>query len=611
MTLTYGDRSKGSRGLKVQTFTTDALVFAVYVDLDGKGRFFTPRWPSVPVLGGAVRSVWALAPSVVDAGETFTLGLRSQDALYNRATGADAGLSRARSTASRSPTSPRRRTRSRRSPGLKISTPGIHRFTVESADGAIRATSNPVRVRESAADAARALGRDARPLRLRRGSGHRGRLLPLRQGGFAARLRDALRARLLDGRLRVEDVAGAVAPVDRERHDRVPRLRVDRRCDRAAGTTTCSSARRTTAAFRCRRRAGSQALYAGLRREVDPKDVVVIPHAHMAGDWTKSDAELERLAEIYSMHGTFEWFGNSYLQNGWEVGFVGASDDHRAQPGAPHGLFRLPLAGPGGLAARARAGARRRRDLRRAARALGLRHLGPAHPARRQPQRTPDGHAPARRARAQDRVQRRRHRADRSHRRDQERRDRLQPPLPDRARSTAAPWVLFGLESSSDVYPTAGVTDSPRPYRRWKGTLEVEGARVAEVLGPGLDNVILDQLELDPANPNRVRFNVLTRGRRDALLLKLDGASSGTTFKVQLEPTKEEGIGRPETVRPAADLPAETLSLPFVELRRRSSRARARRSERTRIASRVEVVDRERGAGSRASSTPTSTGCAR
>jgi hypothetical protein len=125
--------------------------------------------------------------------------------------------------------------------------------------------------------------------------------------------------------------------------------------------------------------------------------------------------------------------------------------------------------------------------------------------------------------------------------------------------------VLFGLESSSDVYPEQG-TDSPRPYRRWKGTLTVEGARVAEVLGTGLDNVILDQIERDPANPNRIGFNVLTRGRRDALLLELAGASTGTTLEVELEPTKEEGLGRPETIRPAADLPAETLTLPFVEL---------------------------------------------
>ncbi len=132
-------------------------MFAVYVDLDGKGRFFTPRWPSVPVLGGPVRSVWALAPSVVDRGETFTLGLRSQDALYNRATGA---IPAYRVLLDGKPVGEVAASQNAIAtvPNLKIDAPGVHRFTVVSADGAIRATSNPVRVRESAVDAARALG---------------------------------------------------------------------------------------------------------------------------------------------------------------------------------------------------------------------------------------------------------------------------------------------------------------------------------------------------------------------------------------------------------------------------------------------------------------------
>ena len=47
-------------------------------------------------------------------------------------------------------------------------------------------------------------------------------------------------------------------------------------------------------------------LYSGLRAAYDPDDVLVIPHAHEAADWTQSDPELEKLVEIYSMHGTFE-----------------------------------------------------------------------------------------------------------------------------------------------------------------------------------------------------------------------------------------------------------------------------------------------------------------
>ena len=497
ITLTYGDRSGGSRGLKVQTFTTDALVFAVYVDLDGKGRFFTPRWPSVPVVGGPVRSVWALAPSVVDRGETFTLGLRSQDALYNRATGAipayrvlldgkPAGEVAASQNAIATV------------PNLKIDAPGVHRFTVVSADGAIRATSNPIRVRESASTPRVLWGETHGHSGYAEGQGtaagyfryakedSRLDFVTLSEHDFWMddyewkTMQDLSRQSTLDGTIAFLGYEWTGIRTRGGHHNVLFRTPDHRRVPVQEASRLPS-------------------LYEGLRREVDPKDVVVIPHAHMAGDWTQSDADLERLAEIYSMHGTFEWFGNRYLQNGWEVGFVGASDDHRAQPGAPHGLFRLPVAGQGGLAAvlapertpdaifdalRARSvyatsGARILLDARLNGKPMGTRQPDARE---RKIECRVFGTAPI------DRI-------------DVVRngeivfsRHYLSAPL------TAEPWVMFGLESSSDVYPAEG-TDSPRPYRRWKGTLEVEGARVTEVLGAGLDNVILDQLEVRSGEP--------------------------------------------------------------------------------------------------------------
>ena len=74
-------------------------------------------------------------------------------------------------------------------------------------------------------------------------------------------------------------------------------------------------------------------LYQGLRMKYQTKDTLVIPHAHQAGDWRRSDPDLERVVEIASNHGNFEWFGNFYLQRGAEIGFVGSSDDHRTRPG--------------------------------------------------------------------------------------------------------------------------------------------------------------------------------------------------------------------------------------------------------------------------------------
>jgi hypothetical protein len=64
-------------------------------------------------------------------------------------------------------------------------------------------------------------------------------------------------------------------------------------------------------------------------------DVVVVPHAHAPGDWRRSDPAIERLVEIASTHGTFELFGNRYLEQGWQVGFIGSTDNHHGHPGYP------------------------------------------------------------------------------------------------------------------------------------------------------------------------------------------------------------------------------------------------------------------------------------
>ena len=91
-------------------------------------------------------------------------------------------------------------------------------------------------------------------------------------------------------------------------------------------------------------------LYHGLHEKHDANDVVVIPHAHQPGNYRFSDPDLEHLVEIMSQHGSFEWFGQKYLQHGHEVGFTAASDNHLSQPG-----YTAPT--PGGLSQRGGLGA--------------------------------------------------------------------------------------------------------------------------------------------------------------------------------------------------------------------------------------------------------------
>jgi hypothetical protein len=67
-------------------------------------------------------------------------------------------------------------------------------------------------------------------------------------------------------------------------------------------------------------------------------DVLLIPH--IGGRYADivgfHDPRLERVVEIYSDWGRFEWLLEDALRNGYRVGFVANSDGHKGRPGASH-----------------------------------------------------------------------------------------------------------------------------------------------------------------------------------------------------------------------------------------------------------------------------------
>jgi len=75
-----------------------------------------------------------------------------------------------------------------------------------------------------------------------------------------------------------------------------------------------------------------QELIRELESQVKDQAVIVIPHCHNPGDWRQKDPLMEKFVEIYSKHGSFEWFGNRFLEKNY-LGFVCASDDHTGHPG--------------------------------------------------------------------------------------------------------------------------------------------------------------------------------------------------------------------------------------------------------------------------------------
>ena len=146
-TVTYGDKSKGSRGFRVQTYASEELLLPIYLDFEGKGNFFSLRWPGLRVVGlPEVRSVNVFAPSIVEVGETFELAVRSNDRYFNRPS---TEIPSYRVTLNGKPWReiPESDDAVTVIDDVVLDEPGVYRFSLSAADGTVTGTSNPVWVR--------------------------------------------------------------------------------------------------------------------------------------------------------------------------------------------------------------------------------------------------------------------------------------------------------------------------------------------------------------------------------------------------------------------------------------------------------------------------------
>lgn len=557
VTFTYGgDPSR----FRAPAFSSDQLLLPVYVDIDGSGTYLTPALPGIEIVGEAdVHGVRILAPSVVGVDEPFAITVRSEDHAINRASGAIPAYEVLLGSAA---VATIEATHSALSvvEGLSIKTPGVHRLEVRSSDGRLRATSNPIRVER------------APLLRIFWGDTHGHTELAEGTGSARAFFEYASRdARLDFATLSEHDIWMD----DREWLDLQELTSEFTEEGRFVGIVGYE-----WTAFRNRgghhnvffRDPGSRRvpvqeatklpdLYRELHALYDPDEVLVIPHAHRAADWARSDPQLEKLVELYSVHGSFEWFANRYLQSGFELGFVAASDDHHAKPGlAPAPLSSVSQ--PGGLAAVVAP------DLSATSLFSALRNLSSYATSGQRIllEATINGAAMGTR---QEAAERREIRVATSGTSPIDSIDvvrngeiilskrYLAVPLSSRCR------LQISLESSSEVFGEQ--VDNPRGYRLWEGTLEVEGARVVSIEAAGVDNPLRDQVTpLDSGSKSGARFRILTRGRADSFLVELDGADSSTVLKFHLEETTE--LGSAPGLRPAARIAAADFAIRLGQL---------------------------------------------
>ena len=528
VTLTFGDRSGGSPGLKLQDWSNDRVVFKTFVDLEGNGWLLTPRWPALEVIGEErIRFVNAIAPSVVRTGEEFTLSVRSEDRYKNLASGTTPAfdIQLGGKTLRRIPAGSGAM---HQLDGIRIDAPGVYRFHVRSSDGTLQGSSNPVRVESD----------PSRRIYWGETHGHTG--FAEGQGspdGYYKFGRDVARLDFLslsEHDIWMDDFEWKTL------QEMVEKYRVPGKFTTILGfewTSRLPYGGHHNVFFRDtpgRLRVPNQKaplldeLYAGLREGNDTDDVLVVPHAHQPGDWTNSDGSVERLVEIQSGHGTFDWFGNKYLENGYRVGFVGASDNHVGHPGYS-GMTNRQLGGMAavlsdentsdsifdGLRDRATYATTGERIVLDA----DLNGVGMGQEQDHTPNRTirctVNGTAPID---AIDVVKNgtvvytKRYLA---------------------TGVTGDAHVQVSFEASTEVI---GRRQVPRGDRPWKGVISVKGAEVAGLDEPWFQHPGTYSARVEGG---QVHFAMHTRGRSTALILKLRGSSADTQVVVALDATRE------------------------------------------------------------------------
>ncbi len=152
ITVIFGDTSKGSPGMRVQTMAEAGFEFKVLADVCAVGQFIPiPNTPSIAIVPGAPVQWKAVLPSLRRPNETFRFGLKAEDK-WGNPTDRASGQFRFETTLPveglPSELTYPHGEKSVMFEGLSVTEPGVLRIRVLDAAGSVAAESHPLVIRD-------------------------------------------------------------------------------------------------------------------------------------------------------------------------------------------------------------------------------------------------------------------------------------------------------------------------------------------------------------------------------------------------------------------------------------------------------------------------------
>ncbi|MCH9046521.1 MAG: DUF3604 domain-containing protein [SAR324 cluster bacterium] len=350
--IVIGDRAGGSRGWRLQSFVEEFFPLRVEADPFGAHDYvLLPEQPGFEICAGAPHRYHLHVPSLLRAGEPFALRVKCEDVwgnpLRHLAERPTLAMLREDTAGQSVPVrvNPRHDRGVLRYDMEGVDAPGVYRFVVE--EGVVPGvTSNPVRVVDAQAalpyryhwcdlhgQTGETVGTGTvegyfdfgRHYGFLDGSCHQGNDFQIDEGTWRRIVAAGNNAYEAGAFVTFNGIEwSGNTPMGGDHN--VLFNETDPPLYRSTGWLASDGTKMEEVAPLAK-------LYATLRKH----QAMTIPHiGGRPAALEETDPELERLVEIHSAWGTFEWVYRRAFAKGYKVGFVCNSDGHKARPGASY-----------------------------------------------------------------------------------------------------------------------------------------------------------------------------------------------------------------------------------------------------------------------------------